>query len=147
MTRTAPEYGGGWTQRLKMENDTTGGSQHLQSACFSGFSPRQSCNVSFILLQCCCCSPHFLSWHFHCPRMRIQQTLPVVMFPPSFNPQCSSSICHPEKCSATHILYTHTHQTQSNGKYRFTQKQCFYYECKSILVVNKHSENKKDVFS
>lgn len=96
------------TQRLKMENDTTGGSQHLQSACFSGFSPRQSCNVSFILLQCCCCNPHFLSCG--CPRMRIQQTLPVVMFPPSFNPQCSSSICHLEKCSATH---THTH-TKSN---------------------------------
>lgn len=119
-----------------MENDTTGGSQHLQSACFSGFSPRQSCNVSFILLQCCCCSSHFLSCG--CPRMRIQQTLPVVMFPPSFNPQCSSSICHPEKCSATHI-----HQTQSTGKYRFTQKQWFYYECKSILTVNKYSENNK----
>lgn len=88
-----------WKWRMTPQEEVSICSLHASR----GFSPRQSCNVSFILLQCCCCNPHFLSCG--CPRMRIQQTLPVVMFPPSFNPQCSSSICHLEKCSATH---THT---------------------------------------
>ena len=110
------------------------GIRHLQSAQIPGSHPRQSFNVSFIMLDCYCPTLHFLQ--FHCSvNEKLANTPSCHILCSSLTMHCSSPICQKIKmgfCAHTNThTHTHTHTCKNiqahncaNGNKRTHRNAC-----------------------